>query len=91
MIRTGGSSTSKGESMYFRAKSVRFAIGITVLLCLLVRPAYAYADPGSGILALQILSSTAAGIVYLLRKRVRDFLLRLHWGKSGKGNRDRNE
>jgi hypothetical protein len=43
------------------------------LFCAFARPAYAYVDPGSGLFALQIISSTAAGITFLLRKRLRIF------------------
>ncbi len=35
------------------------------------KPAYAYADPGSGLLLLQIVSSTVAGGIFILRARLR--------------------
>ncbi len=35
------------------------------------KPAYAYADPGSGLLLLQIVSSTVAGGIFVLRARLR--------------------
>ena len=35
-------------------------------------PAHAYVDPGSGLLALQIIGSTLAGATFLVRKRIRD-------------------
>jgi len=52
------------------------AISLMVLqmlavLCALAQPAYAYADPGSGLLAIQFMSTTFAGIVFMLRRRLR--------------------
>ena len=49
---------------------------LTVLQCILLlasieKPAYAYVDPGSGLLLVQVLSSTLGGIVFFLRKRLR--------------------
>jgi hypothetical protein len=41
------------------------------LVCLFERPAYAYIDPGSGILACQALSAFFAGTVYYFRQRVK--------------------
>jgi hypothetical protein len=38
------------------------------------RPAYAYVDPGTGLFLLQMVGSTFAGMMFLLRKRVRQFL-----------------
>jgi hypothetical protein len=40
----------------------------------LTRPAYAYADPGSGLLAFQIISTTFAGMIFILRSRLRTLL-----------------
>lgn len=47
------------------------AVLILAVLCALAQPAYAYVDPGSGLFALQIVSSTFAGMIFLLRKRLR--------------------
>jgi hypothetical protein len=51
------------------------------------QPAYAYVDPGSGLLLLQILGSTVAGMSFFLRKKIRSFF---GWfGKSSaKGGSD---
>ena len=49
-------------------------LGIVVVFCVLIateRTAWAYVDPGSGLLALQGLASAAATAAYLLRKRLR--------------------
>jgi hypothetical protein len=46
-------------------------IWVFVALSAVARPAYAYVDPGSGLLALQIFSPTLAGITFLIRKRIR--------------------
>ena len=46
---------------------------IMAVLCALTKPAYAYVDPGSGLLAFQMLSTTFAGAVFMVRKRLRFF------------------
>jgi len=46
---------------------------ILAVLGALEQPAYAYVDPGSGLLALQILSTTFAGFIFILRRRVHQF------------------
>ncbi len=35
-------------------------------------PAHAYIDPGSGLLVLQILGTTFAGMMFVLRKKIRN-------------------
>jgi hypothetical protein len=52
------------------------------VLCALAQPAYAYVDPGSGLLAMQIISTTFAGMIFLLRRRLRGFLKQMT-GHSG--------
>ena len=58
-------------------KSRRFvlAIGGIGQLCLLLiactRPAYAYADPGSGLLMVQIGGSMMAGVLFYIRHKIR--------------------
>jgi hypothetical protein len=61
-------------------------VEMLAVLCALAKPAYAYVDPGSGLLALQIISSTFAGMIFLLRRRVRGFLKRMtgHSGSKSK-------
>ena len=44
------------------------------VLCALTKPAYGYLDPGSGLLAFQMLSTTFAGAIFMVRKRLRFFL-----------------
>jgi hypothetical protein len=44
---------------------------VLAVLCALAQPAYAYADPGAGLLALQLISTTFAGIIFMIRKRLR--------------------
>jgi hypothetical protein len=46
---------------------------MAAVLCALARPAYAYVDPGSGFLAVQMVSTTFAGFVFLIRRRIRSF------------------
>lgn len=42
------------------------------------KPAYAYADPGSGLLFLQVAGSMAAGALFIVRSKLRKFF---HLGK----------
>ena len=46
---------------------------IFALACLFERRAYAYIDPGSGILACQAISAFFAGTVFYFRRRIRNF------------------
>jgi hypothetical protein len=46
-------------------------------LCALAQPAYAYVDPGSGLIAFQIISTTIAGMVFMLRKRLRSLFRKM--------------
>ena len=50
-----------------------FAAVLQVFLVLIAmaKPLYAYADPGTGMLMLQVASSMAAGAVYFLRSKIR--------------------
>jgi hypothetical protein len=48
---------------------------LAVLTTFSVR-AYGYMDPGSGLLALQVVGSTIAGMGFLVRKRVLQFFAR---------------
>jgi hypothetical protein len=43
------------------------------------KPAYAYADPGSGLLFLQVAGSMAAGALFLVRSKLRKFF---NFGKN---------
>ena len=53
---------------------------IMAVLCALTKPAYGYVDPGSGLLAFQMLSTTFAGAVFMVRKRLRFFFGRHIFG-----------
>jgi hypothetical protein len=44
------------------------------LLSFFERPAYAYVDPGSGILAYQAISAFFAGTFFFCRRRIRNML-----------------
>jgi hypothetical protein len=54
-----------------------------VVVNALAQPAYAYVDPGSGLLAFQVLGSTLAGMSFLLRKRIRQFFGRFARVRKG--------
>jgi hypothetical protein len=58
------------------ALGVLMVFQVFALLCALARPAYAYVDPGSGFLALQMLSTTFAGMIFMARKRLRNLFRR---------------
>jgi hypothetical protein len=60
------------------------------VLCALAQPAYAYVDPGSGLLALQIISTTFAGMIFLLRRRLCGFLRHMT-GHSGSKSKKVND
>jgi len=69
-------SCGKGRLLQFLYAPLAFSLmtlQVLALLGALEQPAYAYVDPGSGLLALQILSTTFAGFIFIIRKRVRQF------------------
>jgi hypothetical protein len=55
-----------------------------LVLSTTARPAYAYVDPGSGLLLVQMLGSTLAGMLFLLRKRVRQLFNHFGGGHAAK-------
>jgi len=52
----------------------------------IAKTAYAYVDPGSGLLLIQIIGSTFAGMTFILRKHIRLFFARFghNHGEAGK-------
>jgi hypothetical protein len=44
---------------------------LAIFFAVTVKPAHAYVDPGSGLLSLQIGGSILAGVVFVLRTKVR--------------------
>lgn len=58
-----------------------------VLLSSTAHPAYAYVDPGTGLFLAQMIGSTFAGMVFLVRKRIREFLGRFV-GRVAEGKGD---
>jgi hypothetical protein len=50
------------------------AVQLLALLIAVAQPAYGYVDPGSGILAFQIISTTFAGMIFILRGRLQRLL-----------------
>lgn len=79
---------SKQVIMHKQRKIAEVAL---VAFCLAVwlggsaKPVYAYADPGTGLMAIQILGSTLAGFLFLTRKRIFDLLVRIR-RMTGKGD-----
>jgi hypothetical protein len=59
---------------------VLFAIAQVIALSIAFqRPAYAYADPGSGLLFLQVAGSMLAGALFIVRSKLRKLF---HLGKN---------
>ena len=58
---------------------------VLVVLCALAKPAYGYVDPGSGLLAFQVISTTFAGVGFLIRKRIRSLFSAIFLGSRPKG------
>lgn len=57
-------------------------LGIAQVLLLVIaaqRPAYAYTDPGSGLLFIQVASSMAAGALFMVRAKLRKLF---NWRKD---------
>ena len=62
------------------ARTVYSGLAVTWVICALcvcVRPAYAYADPGSGLFLMQVAGTTFLGLTYFVRNKVRRVLLRI--------------
>lgn len=55
------------------ADAVLTACLVLALTCLFERPAYAYIDPGSGILACQAIGAFFTGTLFYFRRRIRNF------------------
>lgn len=55
-------------------------------LLLFQRPAYAYTDPGTGLLAIQAVGSALIATGWFLRQKIYSIL---HWGKSRKQSEER--
>jgi hypothetical protein len=58
---------------------VSFTLAIFITLCMIVgteRRAFAYVDPGSGLIALQTIASVMAAYAYFVRRTIRAFFQR---------------
>jgi len=57
---------------------------LLAVFCVFTQPAYAYVDPGSGLLAFQIISTTFAGMIFMLRRRLHSLLrsMTMHFGSK---------
>ena len=63
---------SRTNEVYIRVIVLSLAvIQILAVFCALAQPAYAYVDPGSGLFTLQVISTTFAGIIFFIRRKVR--------------------
>jgi len=66
-------------------RSVLFLLGllqIVVFLAAVAKPAHAYVDPGSGLLAFQVGGSMLAGALFVLRSKIRKLFGRRNTTKS---------
>lgn len=60
-----------------RTALITFAAAeLFLLLAAFARPAWAYVDPGSGLLAMQVGGSMLAGGLFILRSKIRKWLHR---------------
>ena len=53
------------------------ALQIVTIFWAAQRPAYGYVDPGSGLFAVQIISTTFAGMIFILRRKLRQLVHRV--------------
>jgi len=61
--------------------AISFSLAFFICFCLFIateRRAYAYIDPGSGLLTLQAVASFIAGCGYFLRRKIRNLFSRSH-------------
>jgi conjugal transfer/entry exclusion protein len=72
------------------AGSIRLlaAVQLIAVFIAVAQPAYAYVDPGSGLLAFQIITSTFAGMIFILRKRLQSILRTMTLRSGSKRERD---
>jgi hypothetical protein len=56
--------------LYSLASAFLVIVQVLAMVAVLERPAQAYVDPGSGLLAFQIAGSMVAGVAYYLRARI---------------------
>jgi hypothetical protein len=78
-VLRGSSSCLRGSNPLTRTCfqllfGVFLAAEFLVLLIGFERPAYAYADPGSGLLFLQVVTSMFAGGLFLVRSKLKKLL-----------------
>jgi hypothetical protein len=85
---------SNGELMRRIFAMMMFSLAILqafVVLNTIAQPAYSYVDPGSGIFALQIISSTFAGILFMVRKQLRSYFEKITGGRFAQKNKSKGE
>ena len=73
--------------LYAGVTPALMVIQMLAVLCALAQPAYAYVDPGGGILSLQIISSTCVGMIFLIRRRLRGFLKKMNGSPGSKSEK----
>jgi len=68
--------------LYWLCNILLFGCQILAMLCALTQPAYAYVDPGSGLFAVQLIGTSIAGMIFLIRRRLRRIIRSLHLGRN---------
>ena len=71
--------------LLLRLKIAYYFVTVAMLFCLasaLERRAYAYVDPGSGLLMLQAAGTVFTGVLFTLRKRIKSLMTRNKPGGS---------
>lgn len=76
------------RKLYGALTCLLLVIETLAVLCALTQPAYAYVDPGSGLLAVQIVSTTFASMIFLLRRRLRWLIGRISGHSRSKGEKE---
>ncbi len=72
------------RKFYLVLKCLFVVLQVLAVLGAAAKPAYAYVDPGSGLLAVQIISTTFAGTLFMLRKRINGYLRHLFGGSDSR-------
>jgi hypothetical protein len=62
---------------------------IVAVLCASAQPAYAYVDPGSGLFALQIISTSFAGMIFLIRRRLHRLFRSMYPGQNSENGKQK--
>jgi len=69
----GGKRRANSRRLVLRVWHTLFSVCLLFsVMCLFERPAHAYVDPGSGLLAYQTLTTLVAGTIFYFRQKLRN-------------------